>query len=327
MKPHLLGLHHDHLDGSMPIARALPELYELSGVPIPFEIAINADDQDELAKLFRDVHVKLVQKFSLVTRALQTEESIRFAVREYARARRKEGHTYVETYLAPQYHTARGLTMREVARAFVDEAQSVDLGIGIRVFPHICIGREADVETGMEIARIALEFDGEAALNLVCDEAEHPPEKHLSAFRLTFGSKVKRDCHAGEWVAKEPASTYAQRLMKNVRTALFDLKCDGVGHAIPLADHPDIMKYMADHGIRVSGCPLSNLTCGAVKTLEELRIPEILHRNVRYTLNPDDDFFLPAMPEVIERCDEVFHFTETEVAQLESNVFAGAFAR
>ncbi len=326
MKPHLLGLHHDHIDGSLAVVRILPELYRLSGVEMPFEIAENAGNPHEFVKFFRDVHYDIVKKFGIVTAALQTEEAIRSAVYEYARTRRAEGYTYVEAYLAPQYHTKGGLTMREAARAFVNATQSTDFDLDIRVFPHICIGREADVETGVELARIALEYDGEAALNLVCDEAAHPPEKHLPAFQLTFGSKVRRDCHAGEWVAKEPAGTYAQRLMKNVHTAIFDLRCDGVGHAIPLADYPETMKYMADHGIRVSGCPLSNLTTGAVKTLEELRIPELLHRNIRYTLNPDDDFFLPQMPEVIETCDAVFHFTETEVAQLESNVFAGAFA-
>ncbi len=326
MKPFIRGLHHDHVDGSMAVAKALPTLYELSGLPLPYEVAENAGSPERLATFFGNVHVDLVKKFSLITNALQKKEAIRHAVREYARTRSAEGYRYVEAYLAPQYHTKQGLTMREAAHAFVEAAQSTEFNLDIRVFPHICIGREADVETGKDIARIALEFDGEAALNLVCDEAAHPPEKHYEAYKLTFGSKVRRDCHAGEWVAKEPRETYRARLMRNIHTAIHVLKCDGVGHAIPLVDYPDTVSYMVDNHIRVAGCPLSNLTTGAIGTLEELRIPELLDAGLCYTLNPDDDFFLPAMPEVIERCDAVFNFTETEARLLEKNVFRGAFA-
>ncbi len=326
MQPRIRGLHHDHVDGSLAVAKTLPELYELSGLPIPSAIASVADDTEELAKFFRNPHENLVKKFSLITGALQTEEAIRYAVREYARTRRREGYRYVEAYFAPQYHTKRGLAVRDAANAFYNAMRSADSDLGIKVFPHLCIGREADVETGIAIAKIALEYDGEMALNLVCDEAAHPPEKHLPAYKLTFGSKVKRDCHAGEWVAKEPAATYRARLAANIRTALFDLRCDGIGHAIPLADHPELVSYVVDHGVRISGCPLSNLACGAVKTIEELRIGELLDRGVCYTLNPDDDFFLPPMEEVVEKCDAVFRFTESQARQLEENVFGGAFA-
>jgi adenosine deaminase len=214
-----------------------------------------------------------------------------------------------------------------VAYEFVTSLKSAADDYDMRIFPHICIGREADADTGIEIAKIALEFDGEVALNLVCDEANNPPEKHLPAYKLTFGSKVRRDCHAGEWVHREPRETYRRRLLDNICTAIFDLRCDGIGHAISLADHEHLVQYVADNGIRVSGCPLSNLRCGLITSVYDLRIDYLLDAGVCYTLNPDDDFFLPAMPEVIAVCDEAYRFTPEQARKLEKNVILGAFAR
>ncbi len=320
MKPVIRGLHHDHIDGSTALVGIIEELYALAGQPFPFP-SIEA-----WREFFRNPWENIVKRFSTVTSVMQSAEALRRVGYAYGCHRADEGYLYVEAKFAPQYHVFGGLSLSQAVAAMYGGLKQAESERGIRILPQVCIGREVSPEQGVEIAKVVLDYAGEVALDLACDEAGHPPEKHLPAFRLTWGSPVRRDCHAGEWVDKEPVATYRQRLLRNVRTAVFDLRCHGIGHAIPLADDPMLVSYVADTGVRVAGCPASYLCGGLISDIRALRIDELLDRGVIYTLNSDDDLFLPSMSEVIEACDRAYAFTADERRKLEANVWRGAFA-
>lgn len=321
MKPKIEGLLHDHIDGSAALVGIIKELYALAGKDFPFP------SLEAWRAFFQDPYEDIVRRFSTVTSVLQTKEALQLAGFAYGKYRAEQGYRYVEAKFAPQYHVFGGLKMEEAVAAMHDGLKRAEGLCGIKTLPVLCINREADPDTGVQIARLALDYDGEAALDLACDEAGHPPEKHRRAFDLTYGTNVRRDCHAGEWVDKEPAATYRQRLLANVRTAVYVLRCDGVGHAIPLADDPELVGYVAANGIRISGAPASYLHSGLIGDLRELRIDELLDRDVIYTLNCDDDLFLPTMEETIALCDAAYDFTAEQATKLERNVWLGAFAR
>lgn len=320
MRPNPKGLHHDHIDGSMAVKDVIGDLYKMAGKPLPFPT------EEEWLSFMRDSGQDIVKRFSTVTGVLQTKEALELMGYAYGRRRANEGYLYLEAKFAPQYHVFGGLTMLEAAWAMRRGLRRAVREFGIHIVPVICIGRETDAKIGVEIANIAYSchLAGPVVLDLVCDEAGHPPEKHLSAYHRTLGTPVRRDCHAGEWVAAEPVATYTDRMLKNIRTAIMDLRCDGIGHAIPLVKDPDLVNFIVRHHIRVAGCPLSNKVSGWVKDVRELGIRELLKAGVIYTLNADDDLFLPPMSEVIAECDRVYDFTEAECRQLELNVFRGA---
>lgn len=320
MKPTIKGLLHDHVDGSRAVLDVLDDLHAIAGTTSRFASA------DALRAYFQNTHENIVERFGAVTSLMQSAETLALVGYAYGRRRSREGYRYVEAKFAPQYHVFGGLSLEAATKAMCGGLWKAQAEFGIRILPVVCIGREADPDKGVEIARIALEYDGEVALDLACDEADHPPEKHLPAYRLTFGSNVRRDCHAGEWVSGRPSETYRQRLLQNVRTAVYDLRCHGVGHAIPLRDDDRLISYMVDNHVRVSGCPLSNLTLGCIDDVRDLRIDELLDRGVIYTLNPDDDLFLPPMEEVVGACAEAYDFGQDQCEALERNVLLGAFA-
>lgn len=320
MTPRITGLHHDHIDGSAAVLDVLDELHALSGKDPRFPTP------DALRAFFGNPHEDIVQRFAAVTSLMQTEETLALAGYAYGRRRSREGYRYVEARFAPQYHVFGGLTLPKAADAMCRGLWKAQAEFGIRILPMLAIGREAAPEVGVDIARITLGYDGEVALDLACDEAAHPPEKHSPAYRLTFGTKVRRDCHAGEWVAKTPSDSYRQRLLANVRTAVETLRVDGIGHGIPLPDDPELVARVAGDGIRVSGCPLSNVVCQCIGDVRELRIDELLDRGVIYSLNADDDLFLPTMNDVIRVCGDAYGFSPEQWEQLERNVWRGAFA-
>jgi adenosine deaminase len=308
------------VDGSGAVRDVIEDLYRMAGRPFPFP------STEAWIQFFHNPYEDIVAKFDTVTGVLQSAEALALMGFAYGMRRANEGHRYVEAKFAPQYHTRGGLTKAEAAAAMYGGLKKAQSEFGIVILPQLCIGRETDPATGVEIARIALEYDGEVALDLACAEAGNPPEKHFEAYALTFGSKVKRDCHAGEWVDKEPSGTYRARLLANVRMAIFGLRCDGISHAIPLCDDPELVRYCADNGIRVAGCPLSNERGGLINHVGELQIGQLLDQGVIYTLNADDDLFLPSMETVVAECDDMYGFTDEQCRKLEANVFKGAFS-
>lgn len=320
MKPQIKGLHHDHIDGSRAVLDIIEDLYGIAGRSFPFPSI------KDWLQFLQNPQEDIVARFDTVTDVLQTVEALELTGYAYGKRRAAEGYRYVEAKFAPQYHIFGGLSMAEAAAAMYSGLKKAQSQFGIVLMPQFCIGRETDAESGMEIAKLALAYDGEVALDLACDEAGHPPEKHLKAYALTFGSNVKRDCHAGEWVSKAPSETYRRRLLANVRTAIVDLRCHGIGHAIPLCDDEELLRRCIDEGVRVAGCPLSNERSKLVADVRDLRISELLDRGVIYTLNADDDLFLPPMETVLEECDAAYGFTAEQCAKLEQNVFRGAFS-
>ncbi len=319
MKPKVRGLLHDHIDGSAVVATVISKLYQMAKRDFPFPSV------EAWLAYYQNPQTDLVKKFDTVTSVLQSVEALDLMGYLYGLRRAIEGYAYVEAKFAPQYHQRGGLSIAQASTAMIGGLRAAERQHGIRILPQLCIGRDADPDVGIQVARVALDYDGEVALDLACTEAGNPPEKHLPAYKMTFGSKVKRTCHAGEWVEPEPRETYRQRLLENVRTAVYVLKCDGIGHAIPLADDPALVAHVVNYGIRVEGCPAAYVASGLIKDVRELRIGHLLDQGVRYTLNEDDDLFLPPMDKVIEVCDKAYRFTRKQAKLLEQNVFLGAF--
>jgi adenosine deaminase len=328
-RPKIRGLLHDHIDGSLAVMDVIDELYEMSGLKFPFPTV-----QDWL-NYFQNPQENLVEKFDTVTRALQTKEALERLGYAYGKRRAAEGYKYVEAKFAPQYSTRaeqlripkrKSLTLFEATEAMLIGLWKAGNDFRIRIHPCVCIGREAEPELGVQIAKICLGFGGEVSMGLACDEANHPPEKHKPAYDLTYGTCVKRDCHAGEWVAPEPAATYQERLLRNVTTAVYDLKVDRVGHAIPLIRDRILVHRLAERGIGVGGAPAAYLAAGLISDIRELGIPELLNAGVGYTLNPDDDLFLPDMTAEVLACQQI-GLTDTHWQQLADNVFKFAFAK
>lgn len=316
----ITGLTHDHVDGSAAMTDIIPELYRVANKEFPFPTA------QAWLDYFRSPG-DIVERFGTVTSVLQSWQALELAGYSYGIFRSGQGYRYVEAKFAPQYHTNGGLTLRAVTAAMIQGFKRAERETGIRIFPVICIGREATPELGCDVARVALDYDSEVALDLVCDEANHTPEKHLPAYQLTFDSGVRRDCHAGEWVAGTIGTPEYERLLsENVRTAITKLRCHSVGHAITLGRDYDLLLLVRDRGVRVAGCPLSNLSSKLIPDLIYLCIDRILDMGIRYTISADDDLFMPPMDQVIRQVQRTYQFTDREMAVLERNVYRGALA-
>ena len=231
---------------------------------------------------------EFVQKFDLVISLMQTPENLQTIAYEQVLNLKKENILYAELRFAPHYHDQKGLTYIQVIKNVLLGFRKGYQKTGVLTNLIICLVREAKPELGEKVVKAALEFKNDqgpvrvVAIDLACDEANYPPERHLSAYKLTFNSYLKRTAHAGE---------FGQQRLKNIKTVINVLRADRLGHAIPLVTDQELMDLVKKKNIGIEFNPLSNLICHNIETINDLQIDKYFHQGIRFSINSDD----PAM--------------------------------
>jgi len=122
-----------------------------------------------------------------------------------------------------------------------------------------------------------LEFGFYQAPDLSGDEFAQPIENFKPLYSLAKSAGLRLKAHAGEWGDAD-----------SVWRAVEELELDEVQHGIAAADSPAVMRFLADHRIRLNICPTSNLMLGRVENLASHPIRKLFDAGVRVTVNTDD---------------------------------------
>ena len=280
---------HRHLDGDV-TSEVLLNLTKKDNVILP---AKNIEGLDNYFESLRNQGlISLLQNgFGLITSLMQSEENLYTVGFEEAKNLAEDGIVYAEVRFAPQYHTGEStyyghskknkMNYQEIIKAVCCGLNDGQKKYGVKTKTIVCIGREAESELGIKIAKAAIDcIDyGVVALDLACDESTYPPERHKDAFLLTLNTPLKRTVHAGE---------FGNQIYKNIVTSIKELHADRIGHAISLAKYPDLIDLVLEKEIGIEMNPKSNMYCGFIKNYHELRINQLLFKNVLATVNSDD---------------------------------------
>lgn len=265
---------------------------------------------------------RFLRMFNPAISVMQTPGGLHEVARAHVEDLARQGYVYTETRFAPQYHRQRGLSYED---AIANVLRGLEIGYqqtGTRVRLIVCIGREADLKKSCDVTKAALEFQnqGVLALDLACNEAAFPPELHIPAYQLTFGSKLRRTVHAGEFAASE------EKRRQNVRTALHELKADGLGHAVPLDAMSATLDRVKERKIRVESCPLSNKITGAVSDIRDIGLDRLLRQGVLVSLNTDDPAIMGfSLADVFKETCDAYGFGLEEVMRFTRNAITSAF--
>lgn len=122
-----------------------------------------------------------------------------------------------------------------------------------------------------------LEAGGWRVLDLSGDEHAQPIETFQPLYRACKDKGLRLKAHVGEWGVAD-----------DVWRAVEILELDEVQHGIAAADSPQVMRFLADHGVVLNVCPTSNLLLGRVPSLKDHPIRALYDAGVRVTINSDD---------------------------------------
>ncbi len=115
------------------------------------------------------------------------------------------------------------------------------------------------------------------SIDLYGDEFAQPIENFKSIYRRAKKEGLCLKAHVGEWGSAE-----------DVRRAVEELELHEVQHGISATQDESVVRFLADHHIRLNITPSSNVLLGRVPSMSDHPIGRLYRSGVDVTINSDD---------------------------------------
>jgi len=135
-------------------------------------------------------------------------------------------------------------------------------GLHARLAPDIEWLPQVGISRHVQVARLTswlaqfLELGFYRTLDLSGDELAQPIEVFKPLYRMAKNAGLRLKAHVGEWGDAD-----------SVQRAVEVLELEEVQHGIAAARSETVVRFLADHGIRLNICPTSNVMLGRVDSL------------------------------------------------------------
>ena len=229
-----------------------------------------------------------------------------------------ENVLHAEIFFDPQTHTARGVPMRDVigglARACGQARQ--ELGISARLI--LCFLRHLSQDDALATLEAALPLRHHlVGVGLDSSERGHPPEKFAQVFAKARRAGLRLVAHAGE----EGPPEY-------VRAALDVLGVERIDHGVRSLEDPALVRRLADDGVPLTVCPLSNVKLRVFGTMADHTLPALLAAGLKATINSDDPAYFGGYvnQNFLESFEALPQLGARDAYRLARNSFEASFA-
>jgi len=301
---------HLHIEGSLE-PELMFALAARNGVAIPFASV----EEVRAAYAFSNLQDFLDIYYQGMAVLLTEQDFHDLTIAYFARAD-SDSVRHVEIFFDPQGHTERGVAFATVIGGItraLDEARA-KWGMTSRLI--MCFLRhlsEAEAEATLDTALPFLDrIDG---VGLDSSENGHPPAKFARVFSRARASGLKLVAHAGE--EGPPAYVYE---------ALDVLAVDRIDHGNRSLEDANLVARLAEAGMTLTVCPLSNLRLCVVDDLAAHPLRRMLEAGLAATVNSDDPaYFGGYINANFVAVAEALDLSRAELVTLAHNSFAGAF--
>jgi adenosine deaminase len=197
------------------------------------------------------------------------------------------GLVYRETFFTPARHMATGQKLEDIVAGLEAGLSAAEEETGARVTLIADMDRAYGGQMGRELVEELIELrragKAERVIGLGMDSTELgvDPREFLPAYRLARGGGLRLTAHQGE---NSPPSAI-----------VFDVEqlgAERIDHGISILQDPDAARLLADLGIPLTVCPISNVKIANLyASVEDHPWPAMRAAGLHLTLNTDD----PAM--------------------------------
>jgi adenosine deaminase len=298
---------HLHIEGSLE-PEMMFALAQRNGVKLAFSSieAIRAAYDFSNLQDFLDIYYQGMA-------VLRCEQDFFDLTSAYLNRAAADGVRHVEIFFDPQGHTVRGVAFASVvggiARALAEER-----GITSRLI--MCFLRhlpESEAEKTLDEALPFLPFIHGVGLD--SSEVGHPPEKFARVFARARSLGLKTVAHAGE----EGPPEY-------VWQALDVLKVDRIDHGNRALEDTALVERIANDGLTLTVCPLSNLKLCVVDDLASHPLRRMLSAGLQATVNSDDPAYFGGYVNAnFIAVADALDLNRAEIISLVRNSFTGSF--
>ena len=224
--------------------------------------------------------------------------------------------THVEVFFDPQGHTARGVAFDTVLSGLTDAFDKAKREFGITSKLIMCFLRHLSEDEAFDTLEQACSCKGHIhGVGLDSSEKGYPPSKFRRVFAEAREHGFTPVAHAGE----EGPPSY-------VVEALDDLHIERIDHGNRALEDPALVRRIADSGMAMTVCPLSNKRLQVVPDLKNHPLRRMLQAGICATVNSDDpSYFGGYVNDNYLAIADALNLTQAEIVQLGRNSFIGSF--
>jgi adenosine deaminase len=301
---------HVHLEGTLEPDLSFA-LAQKNGIALPYdspEALLRAYDFHDLPS-FLSIYYKAMH-------VLQDETDFFELTWRYLLKAREQNIVYAEMFFDPQAHTSRGVAFDTVIRGIrrAQDKASAELGVETQLI--LCFLRDMSAESAMQTLLQALPYKHWLiGVGLDSDEKDNPPLKFAAVFARARSEGLKLTMHC---------DVNQQNTLVHIAQVLNDIGVDRIDHGVNSLEDPALCAVIAERGLGLTVCPVSNRFC--VQDLTATHIRRMLQLGMRATVNSDDPaYFRAYMNENLQALHDEGNLSKDEIVQLVRNSFEVAW--
>ena len=303
---------HLHLEGSLE-PEMLMHLATRNNVEIPFRSV------EEIRAAYRFTELQdFLDIYYQGMSVLRVEEDFYDLTMAYLERAAADGAVHVEVFYDPQGHTDRGIPFSTATDGIVAALADAREKLGITSLLIMCILRHLPEDDGFVTFRQAEPYiaDGRiAGLGLDSTEKDNPPVKFRRLFAAAREAGLKLVAHAGE----EGPPAY-------VADAVDVLEVDRIDHGNRALGDLALVRRLAERGMTLTVCPLSNLRLCGVADLKQHPLKRMLDAGLKATVNSDDPaYFGGYLLDNFVAVAEALELGQSDLVTLVQNSIEGSF--
>jgi len=271
-----------------------------------------------VTRLFHYQHFhEFLGNFMVLSQALVHGEDFADAAYDLGLHLARQNVRYAEVMISAALHYRRGIDLDEMVQGAAAGFAKARLDGGPRVGLVFDYGRQNGPELAWRILDVAIRNmrHGVVAWSIGGDEIQHPPEPFADVFAAARRAGLHVMAHAGEVVGPE-----------SVRGAVEVLGVERVGHGIRSSGDAELLALLRERNVTLDVCPSSNVRTGAVASVAEHPLRNLVEAGVRVTLNTDDPtFFHTTLNDEYRMAVREFGFSADDLVALSLNSVRGSF--
>ncbi|MDR2564512.1 MAG: adenosine deaminase [Bifidobacteriaceae bacterium] len=241
------------------------------------------------------------------------EAAMRRVVREAVEDDAAEGSGRLELQIDPTTYGPNVGGITPALEIVMDEARAASARTGVEVALVVAASRLRHPLEARTLARLAARHAGDGpgevvGFGLSNDERRGDTDEFAPAFAITRAAGLASVPHGGELLGAD-----------HVRQLARALKPDRLGHGVRAVENPALLRELAESGVALELCPLSNVALGVYPDAAAVPIRSILATGAQVTLSADDPLiFGSRLVDQYRMLREVHGFTDAELAGLAS---------
>ena len=236
------------------------------------------------------------------------EHDVRRLVLEAAQDERSEGSGWLEIQVDPTSYAPFLDGLTPAVEVILDAARTATAVTGVGVGVVIAANRTRHPLDARTLARLAARHAGAGVVGfgLSNDERRGRTEDFAPAFRIAAQAGLVSAPHAGELAGPD-----------SVRRALDTLGAQRIGHGVRSIEDPALLGRLADAGVTLEVCPVSNVRLGVYRDLSAVPLRTLREAGVPVALGADDPLLFGArLLDQYELARDVHGFDDAELAEL-----------